>query len=331
MLNDMIHQPRVEVVTVTLNPAIDQTVTIPNFAAGKVNRVEQVQSTPGGKGVNVAAALADYGHSVAVTGFLGRENCIPFETMFAQKRIADHFVRIAGQTRVGIKITDPVAHQTTDINFPGQAPTRANLAALEQRLGELASRWVVMAGSIPPAVTPAIYRELIQTVKAQGRRVILDTSDAGLHEALIAAPQIIKPNIHELEALIGRSLPTRQAVIAAARALLAQGIELVVVSMGREGACFVTAERVVIAHPPDVVIKSTVGAGDAMVAGIVAGQLRKLPLEQCARLATAFALDALTHIGAGLSAPSAIEGLMNTVEVEVSEYSDAQARSGVAG
>src|SRR5579862_2229837 len=112
-----------EVVTVTLNPAIDRTVTISNFTAGAVNRAEHVRSNPGGKGVNVAAALADYGRRVAVTGFLGRDNPGSFETLFQEKGIADHFVRIAGQTRVGIKIMDPARQQTTDINFPGEEPS----------------------------------------------------------------------------------------------------------------------------------------------------------------------------------------------------------------
>src|SRR6188474_772880 len=96
-----------QVITVTLNPAIDQTATINNFTAGAVNRVESVRSNPGGKGVNVASALADYGYNVAATGFLGRDNAAVFEELLERKDIADHFVRIAGQTRVGIKISDP--------------------------------------------------------------------------------------------------------------------------------------------------------------------------------------------------------------------------------
>ena len=116
-----------DVVTVTLNPAIDRTVTIRNFTAGAVNRVEQERSIPGGKGVNVPTALADYGHQVAVTGFLGRENSAPFEDLFARKKIEDRFVRIAGRTRVGIKITDPALHQTADINFPGPPPAPSAL------------------------------------------------------------------------------------------------------------------------------------------------------------------------------------------------------------
>jgi len=309
-------QRPIEVVTVTLNPAIDRTVTIPNFAAGKVNRVEQMQQNPGGKGVNVASILADYGHAVGVTGFLGHENCASFEELFAQKSIADQFVRIAGQTRVGIKISDPVQQQTTDINFPGQAPTPADLDMLFQRLGTPEGTWVVLAGSIPPGVAPTIYRDLVMLLKQQGRNVALDTSGEALRYALEAAPQIIKPNVHELEDLLGTALATPAAIVAAAQPFLARSTRLVAVSMGADGACFVTAQGVVTARPPSVEVKSTVGAGDAMVAGIVAGQLRGLPLGTCARLATAFSLDAITHIGSGLSSVAAVEDLMNRVTVE---------------
>src|ERR687883_1156309 len=177
-----------EVVTLTLNPAIDQTVTIPGFAAGAVNRVERVRQDPGGKGVNVASALADAGHRVAVTGFLGHDNAVPFETLFAAKGIDDHFVRIGGQTRVGIKIVDPVQQQTTDLNFPGQAPTTADCAELVARLAALDTPWVVMAGSVPPGVPTDIYADLIGRVRAQGRHVVLDTSDAALRAGIEARP-----------------------------------------------------------------------------------------------------------------------------------------------
>lgn len=306
----------VEVVTVTLNPAIDRTVTIANFAAGKVNRVEQMQEHPGGKGVNVASILADYGHSVAVTGFLGRENSGPFEQLFAQKRIADAFVRIAGQTRVGIKISDPALQQTTDINFPGQAPSPADLESLLERLAGLDAAWFVLAGSLPPGVPPTIYRDIAAMLKERGRSVALDTSGEALRHALEAAPQIIKPNVHELEEILGAALPSPAAIAQAVRPYLERGTRLAVVSMGAEGACFITAEGAVVARPPRVAVQSTVGAGDAMVAGIVAGQLRGLALADCARLATAFSLDAITHIGSGIGSLAGIDDLMRQVSIE---------------
>jgi 1-phosphofructokinase len=305
-----------EVVTLTLNPAIDQTVMIPGFAAGAVNRVERVRQDPGGKGVNVASALADAGHRVTVTGFLGRDNAVPFETLFAAKGIQDQFVRIAGQTRVGIKILDPVQQQTTDLNFPGQAPSAADCAELVARLGALDAPWIVMAGSVPPGVPIDMYADLIHRVRAQGRHVVLDTSDAALRASISALPDVVKPNVHELESAAGTLLPDQQSVVAAARWWVETGIKLVVVSMGAEGACFVTRDELVFARPPRVEVRSTVGAGDALVAGLVAAQLRGLGLAETARLATAFSVDAVTRVGSGLSSPTVIDAIAQRIEVE---------------
>ena len=304
-------------VTVTLNPAIDQTVAIPHFTPGAVNRVEQTRITPGGKGVNVASALVGAGHRVAVTGFLGRDNCGLFEALFAKKQIADRFVRIEGETRVGIKITDPAEHTTTDINFPGISPAPRDLAALREEINRLDAPWFALGGSLPPGVEPGIYRDLVAALKAAGRKTVVDTSGEALRLALDAAPTIIKPNLHELEALLGKRLVTEEAVLHAARSLVARGIELVVVSMGKDGACFVTAERAVIARPPDVEIRSTVGAGDAMVAGILAAQIAGLPLDECARLATAFSLRALTREESSLEPQEAIAAAIKQVTLAI--------------
>ena len=304
-----------DIVTVTLNPAIDRTVTIPNFTAGVVNRVETVRSNPGGKGVNVASSLADAGHRVAVTGFLGRENTASFEALFAEKKIADQFIRIAGQTRVGIKVVDPALNQTTDINFPGPAASAADLEALAQQITALDADCFVLAGSLPPGVAPTIYRDLVTALRGRGKRVVLDASGEPLVHALEAKPHLFKPNIHELGELLGESISGEQAVIAAARKLIATGIEQVVVSMGKDGACFVTTNEALIARPPDVEVRSTVGAGDAMVAGIVSAQFQKLSLADTARLATAFSVHALTRTDDATQFRDAIQSIIPQVQL----------------
>lgn len=282
-----------DAVTLTLNPAIDLTISIRDFKPGAVNRVEHSHSIPGGKGVNAATALADEGHSVAVTGFLGRENTECFEALFAEKRIEDCFVRILGRTRTGIKISDPVRNETTDINFLGFVPTPADFDLLSRQLDALDGSWFVVGGSIPPGINETVYRDIIRALKKRGGKVALDTSGDALRHGIEAAPDIIKPNIHELEALVGKPLNTQTAIVEAAQKLLAMGIGLVVVSMGGEGACFVSKTDVVMERPPLIKVKSTVGAGDAMVGGIVAAQLRKLSLKECARLATQFSVELL--------------------------------------
>jgi 1-phosphofructokinase len=289
---------RPRIVTVTLNPAIDRTATIPRFITGAVNRAEHVTDQPGGKGVNVASALAAYGVPVAATGFLGRDNAAAFETFFAQLDIVDRFVRLPGRTRTSIKIVDPVSAETTDVNFPGLTPSVADVATLVREFEELAAAgvdWFVLAGSLPPGVRPTLYRELVVLARERGARVALDTSGEPLRLAIEAAPDLIKPNIHELAALLNQPQPEKIDIVDAARRLVAQGVGLVAVSMGADGACFVNSAEVVRVRPPVITAHSTVGAGDAMVAGLVAAHLQSASLVDSARLATAFSTHALTR------------------------------------
>lgn len=304
------------VVTVTINPAIDQTIAIPNFTPGAVNRVQFSRLDPGGKGINVASFLSDFGQPVTVTGFLGADNDEIYRHFFAQKGIEDRCIRIVGQTRIGVKIIDEVRQQTTDINFPGQTPSPADIEHLFDILKELATtcEWFVLAGSIPAGVSAGIYREMVTTLA--GKKVVLDTSGEGFRQAVAAGPWLIKPNVHELQEFVGERLETPTAILQEARALIQRyGITSVVVSLGKEGAIFVEGEEIIWAVPPHVEVKSTVGAGDAMVAGIVAGKMRGLSLAECARLATAFSMNALTHIGSGLSSVEAVYSAMERVTI----------------
>lgn len=305
-----------DVATVTLNPAIDRTVSVSNLGLGAVNRAELVGDRAGGKGVNVAAALAEQGHRVVALGFLGRDNVTVFTEFFSAIGVQDACLRLPGATRTGIKIIDPARGETTDLNFPGLAPRAAHLAELDFQLDKLDARWCVLAGSLPPGVPVTFYADATRRLKARGIRVALDTSGEALRAAIEACPDVIKPNVHELAELTGRSLPDEAAVIAAARELVKGGIGLVVVSRGADGAVFVTADEVVVARPPAVTVGSTVGAGDAMVAGIVASQLREATLAECARVATAFSLFALTRAEAGPNARTAVSAYAGRVELQ---------------
>lgn len=301
---------RTRVVTVTINPVIDQTLTIPRFTAGAVNRVQAVQMDAGGKGINVATFLADFGHPATVTGFLGAENDTIFCRHFERKGIVDRFVRFAGASRIGVKISDMALGQTTDINFPGQAPEPGAVRRLLDILGELRAEheWFVLSGSVPAGLAPAIYGDMVRVL--HGRKVVVDTSGEGLRHAVEAGPWLIKPNVDELSELVGEELATGGpgAIMRVARSLMKRhGIASVVVSMGKEGAIYVERDETIWAVPPPVEVKSTVGAGDAMVAGTVAGKIRGLSLVECARLATAFSATAIGHIGHGLPSLEAVE------------------------
>ena len=289
---------RFDVVTVTLNPAIDWTVRSPRFTAGAVNRGETIDRQPGGKGVNVAAALARAGHRVAVTGLLGSGNAALFETCFERLGLADRFVRVPGATRTGIKVVDPELGQTTDLNFAGNPAVPADLEALEQALERLAAPWFVLAGSLPPGIDPGYYRRLIGRIRARGARVALDTSGEALRRALEgdALPHRIKPNLAELADALGhRPVETPEAIARSIRPLLSRGIDEVVVSMGARGAILGRGREILFARAPAIPVQSTVGAGDAMMAGLLSASLHGLSLEATAHLATAFAAHHLTR------------------------------------
>ena len=264
----------------------------------------------------MASFLADYGHATAVTGFLGQENADIFEQLFARKRIDDQFVRIPGRTRIGVKIVDEANQQTTDINMQGLLPTSEAMNKLLETIEGLAASydWFALSGNLPPGVPATIYATIITQLKRHGKQVVLDTSGEALREGARAGPTIVKPNVDELQQLTGQSLSDEAAVEQAARQLLGD-IRLVVISMGERGALFVDAATTLIAIPPPVLVKSTVGAGDAMVAGLIAGQVQGLSLPDCARLATAFSLGTITRAGHNLPASETLQAYVQQVSI----------------
>lgn len=306
-----------DVVTVTANPAVDQTIWVPGFRPGEVNRVVREHVTPGGKGVNVAAFLAEFGVRVFATGFMGRPNAGLFEAFLDHEGIAHDFVGVAGTTRTGIKIVDDEAGATTDINFSGFEVGDGELRALEATVAEAVARgrWVVLAGSLPAGAPAATYRRLAELVREREGRVALDTSGPALREAIAALPDLVKPNREELEELTGRRLHDREALVEAAEELAGSGVGTVVVSLGADGALFTRDGDTAFATPPPVRVASTVGAGDAMVAGTIAATLRGLDLASVAALATAFSAVAITRIGPHLDA-SAVEETARAVSVQ---------------
>ncbi len=292
------------IATVTLNTAIDQTVRVDNFRPNSVNRGQTIRFDASGKGVNVAAFLADYGHDTAVTGYLGQANVAIFEQFFASRGIDDYFVRIPGNTRINVKVVDEVNQQTTDINMPGQPPPQEAMNPLFETMERLTNfcDWFVLSGSLPLHIPTTIYATIITQLKQHKKRIILDTSGEALREGIRAGPTIVKPNIEELQYLIGHALTSETEIQQAAHRLLNEDTKLIVVSMGKQGAMLVEQATTLIATPPTMKVKKTFGAGDAMVAGLVTALIEGLSLADCGRLATAFSMGAIAHLSYNLPA-----------------------------
>lgn len=256
--------------TVTLNAAIDKTVEIQDFHLGAVNRISKLQLDTGGKGINVSKVIqALNGESIAV-GVLAGRNGEFIQADFKRRGIAHDFLFVQGETRTNLKVVDPVNSTFTDINEPGTAISEDELKQLEEKifkdLGFHTS--LVLSGSVPSSVPSSVYRQWLERARALGGKTFLDADGELLREGLKAKPFLVKPNLYELEHLVGHKLPRLADVAKAARNLLRQGVEVVVVSLGSEGALFAYQEQVIHAEALPIEVKSTVGAGDAMVAAL---------------------------------------------------------------
>ena len=283
------------IVTITLNPAIDETVVLHQLQPGAVNRATHHHRQAGGKGINVSSMLGGYGIPTTATGFLGRENPALFEELFQMRMIRDEFIRLDGKTRSGIKI---VGESTTDINLPGLTPGTAELRALEDKLGGLVKpgRWFVIAGSLPAGFSISQLENILRQLKAGGAKIAADMSGAALQAAIDCGVDLIKPNHHELAEILHRELTDHHSFATEARRLQREKVPHVILSLGSEGAMFVSPDGAFIAQAPPVKVMSTVGAGDSMLAGYLAGLVTGMPAEMRAKLATVFAWSALEDI-----------------------------------
>ena len=252
------------IVTLTPNPSIDRTVLVENLLPGEVNRAVNSRIDPGGKGVNVAHALIRNGHPARAVLPLGGPDGELLARLLQNAGVPFDAVPIAGTTRTNIAIVDPTG-VTTKVNEPGPALSPDEV----ERLGETAGGAtgpVVLCGSLPPGTDDSF---LARMIARHPGRVVVDTSGAPLAAAVAARPWLIKPNREELSELTSRELPTLSAVVDAARELVAGGIGVVVVSLGSDGALWVDPDVVHHAKATVTEPRSTVGAGDCLLAGVL--------------------------------------------------------------
>lgn len=305
------------IVTVTLNPAIDRTLHLANFTLGQVNRVDSERTDPGGKGVNVAKVIKSLEHSVLVTGFLGTNNGSVFQDYFKKEGIDNQFVQTPGDNRVNIKIVDTEQDVVSELNFSGITPSTADLDQLQATLRKLAEhhKWFVLSGSLPPTVPTDIYARYITMLHEYDCNVILDTSGAALAAGIAAHPFAVKPNLPELSQLMNSPMDSDQEILAAIKHLLSQGISKVAISLGGDGSLVADCNQILRAKAPIVPVCSTVGAGDAFVAGFSVGQARSLSLADSVRLASAAAGAAVALPGTQAGSLTEVNKLIPKVQI----------------
>jgi 1-phosphofructokinase len=293
-------------------------MTISNFVVGQTNRGQVDQVDPGGKGINVAKAAKQLGCPVLALGFLaGYGGRFISNALIAQGILTD-FLDVPGETRVNLKIKDPLNGTETEINQAGFRVTAEYLEALAGKIEMHAGRCAVMvfSGSLPPGAPPDTYARFIGIARKSGVETILDTSGTALDCGLSACPDLVKPNLAEAEELLQLSLAGEPQRIHAARQFLARGAGAVVLSMGREGALAANADGCWRMFPPAIHALSSIGSGDAMVAALAYAILKRMPFIEALRLATAAGAATAAAEGSSVADLHAIESLLSQVVIK---------------
>ena len=307
------------IATVTLNPSLDRTVTVEELIIDETNRWTSLRRDPGGKGINVSRVIHELGGETVAYGFIGGIDGETLKHLLKQDKVPFDFTPISGEIRSNFIITDLKTRRQTRIDAPGPNVSKDELGKLIDKITHIKPKpdFLVFAGSVPPGVPDDIYKRLIiAKAKKNGIKTVLDSDDSWLKEGIKARPDVIKPNVHEAEELLGTELKDEAAIIQAAKILIARGIEIAVISRGKDGLIVVNGEKILKVTPPQVEVHSTVGAGDSAVAGLVLKLSQGHEIEEASRWAAAAGTAATLTPGTELCRREDVERLLPQVKVE---------------
>ena len=303
------------ITTICLNPALDRTVTVDALIPGQVNRIRASRTDVGGKGVNVAVVCRRLGLEAQVIGCAGVDGYAKLQAKAKDEGIGCDFHTVEGAIRVNTKVFPLDGSGVTELNEPGPTLTAEDLdvffdLAIEKTVG---SDFVVITGSLPPGCPAHTYRELIRVLKVP---CILDVGGEALRLGVEAKPFLIKPNHHELAATVGRELHTMEDIRAAAQSFVDGGIRHVVVSLGKDGALYVGEEGCFYTPEIPVEVKSTVGAGDALVGGLLYGLVTGGSMREGFRAGAAAGTASVMTEGTQLIIPDDFMRLIQQVQIQ---------------
>ena len=273
--------------TITFNPALDYIVHVDHFTLGEVNRATKEQIFYGGKGINVSVMLANLGFDNTALGFVAGFTGTEIEKGVAGLGLCSDFIHVRqGMSRINVKLK---SDQETELNGTGPEITPQDVEQLFQKLERLETGDIlILSGSIPAGLDERIYQDIMERLDGRGILIVVDATKDLLLEVLRYHPFLIKPNNHELGELFGVKIGTEAEIIHYAGVLKERGARNVLVSMAGDGAVLLAEDgRIYRRKPPQGRVKNSVGAGDSMVAGFMAGYLRGGNYEEALKLGTA--------------------------------------------
>ena len=311
------------ILTVTLNTAIDKTLAVPNFQPGRRHRTVEQTSMPGGKGVNVARVLKALGQPVIATGLTGGATGTRIVEQLTQLSVLSDFVRTREESRTNTALIDPTTGVQTEINERGPHVSEQEIELFADTLLYLAkgASLCVFAGSLPRGVDVDIYQRLIREVKRLGVVVVVDTDGDPLRRAVRAEPDVISPNVLEAEELVGHEFNDEEDYLFALRQMVEQGARETIMTI--DNGCIArllpeegsSQPRIFRCRIGAMEPTSTVGSGDAFLAGYVAARYSGRPAPDCLAYGVACGAESTQHLGAGVVEPGQVQRLLDEVEV----------------
>jgi 1-phosphofructokinase family hexose kinase len=309
------------IITVTLNAAIDKSLSVPNFRLGRRHRTVEQRTMAGGKGVNIARTLKALGQPVIATGFAGGATGTHIVEQLTEEAILNDFVRIREESRTNTSVLDPTTGEQTEINERGPAVSEREVELFRDKLLYLArgAAIVVFAGSLPRGVEPDLYAGLIRDIERMEVTTVIDTDGEPLRQAVRAEPDVVSPNVLEAEELVGHEFAGEEERSQVVREIVALGPREAIMTL--PDGCF--AQVLVDGQPrmkrariePREPMIARRGSGDAFLAGYVAARYEGRAPDQCLRLAVACGAESTGRLEAGLIDPREARRLMGDVEL----------------
>lgn len=308
------------IITVTLNAAIDKSLSVPSFRLGRRHRTVEQWTLAGGKGVNVARALKALGAPVVATGFAGGPTGTRIVEQLTNESILNDFVRIREESRTNTAVFDPTTNITTEINERGPAVSAREVATFRDKLLYLArgADIVVLAGSLPRDVEPTLYAELIEELRKLDVLIFVDTDGDPLRHAVRAEPDLISPNVVEAEELVGHEFNEEEDYAIAVGEMVQQGTREAIMTLNDGCVAHLRDSGELVARRARVDTReavATVGSGDAFLGGYVCARYNGLSPDECLKFAVACGVESTQRLGAGLIEAAEVDRILAEVEL----------------
>jgi 1-phosphofructokinase/tagatose 6-phosphate kinase len=308
------------IITVTLNAAIDKSLSVPNFRLGRRHRTVEQRTTAGGKGVNIARTLKTLGQPVIATGFAGGPTGTHIVEQLTEESILNDFVRIREESRTNTSVLDPTTGQQTEVNERGPSVSEQEVELFRDKLLYLArgAAIVVFAGSLPRGVEPGLYASLVRELDRMEVTTVVDTDGEPLRQAVRAEPDLVSPNVVEAEELVGHEFQGEEDRSLAVREIAALGPREAIIT--QSDGCFAQVlidgrSRLKRARVSPREPLASRGSGDAFLAGYVAARYEGRAPDQCLRFGVACGAESTARLGAGMIDPREARRLMGEVEL----------------